>query len=74
MREKLVQALMDKRVELRQKGERSIKAYEVAFQDVIEEMFPASCWYDITDCNIFAHLMQYKDPTETVIEIIRRLK
>ena len=71
---KLAQGLFDKMIELRKEGEKNIKAYEVAFQDVIEEVFTDECWYDVTNCNIFMHLMEHKDPEATVIAILKGLK
>lgn len=72
--EKLAQNLFDKMIELREAGEKSIKAYEIAFQNVIEEVFPDKRWHDITDCNIFEHLMKCKNPEKTIIEILKLLK
>lgn len=71
---KLAQGLFDKMIELRDGGETNIKTYEVEFQDVIEEVFPTMCWYDVTECQIFDHLMEHKDPTATVIAILKGLK
>lgn len=71
---KLANGLFDKMIELKKKGERSIKVYEIAFQDVIEDVFPDEGWWNITDCNIFMHLMEYKDPEATVIAILKGLK
>ena len=71
---KLAQSLFDKMIELKNKGERSIKAYEAAFQDVIEEVFPNEVWWNITECQIFMHLMEHKDPEATVIAILKGLK
>lgn len=73
-REKLTQNLMDKRIELRTNGEKHIKAYEVAFQEVIENTCRGKLWWEVTDCQIFNHLLEHKNPTETVIEIIRQIK
>ena len=73
-REQLAQKLFDKMIEMRKDGEKSIKAYEIAFQDVIEEVFPDECWWDVTGCEIFQHLMEYKDPEATVIAILKELK
>ena len=70
---KLAQGLFDKMIELKKEGERNIKAYEVVFQDVINEVFPDECWWEVTDCEIFMHLMEYKDPEKTVIEILKQL-
>lgn len=73
-REKLTQNLMDKRIELRQKGEKTIKAYEVAFQEVIESTCRGKLWHEVTNCKIFDHLLEHKKPTETVIEIVKQIK
>lgn len=73
-REQLAQKLFDKMIEMRKDGEKSIKAYEIAFQDVIEEVFPDECWWDVTGCEIFQHLMKHKDPEATVIAILKELK
>ena len=73
-REQLAQKLFDKMIEMRRGGEKNIKAYEIAFQDVIEEVFPDECWWEVTDCEIFQHLMEFKDPEVTVIAILKELK
>lgn len=71
---KLAQGLFDKMIELRKAGEKNIKAYEIAFQDVIEEVFPKESWWDVTSCEIFMHLMEHKDPEKTIIAILKGLK
>lgn len=73
-REQLARGLFDKMIETRKWGETNIKAYEIAFQDVIEEVFPDECWWEVTDCEIFQHLMEHKDPEATVIAILKELK
>lgn len=73
-REQLAQILFDKMIELRKKEVKNIKAYEIAFQDVIEKVFPCECWWDVTACEIFTHLMEFKNPEATVIEILKQLK
>lgn len=73
-RSKLAQGLFDKMMAMRQKGERQIKQYEVAFQHVIEVVFPDMAWWEVTDCQIFTHLMEHKDPEATVIAILKGLK
>lgn len=73
-REKLSQGLFDKMIELKKTGETNIKKYEIAFQDVIESVFPQECWWNVTSCEIFLHLMEHKDPEATVIEILKQLK
>lgn len=67
-------ALLNKVIELREKGETNIKSYEVAFQDVIEEVFPDECWWNVTGCEIFLHLLEHKDPSATVVAILNGLK
>lgn len=71
---KLAQNLFDKMIELKREGVTHIKQYEIAFQNVIEEVFPNECWWEITDCQIFMHLMEHKDPEATVIAILKGLK
>lgn len=71
---KLAQDLFDKMIAMRKAGEKNIKAYEVAFQDIIERVFPDECWYDVTECEIFYHLMEHKDPEKTIIAILKGLK
>ena len=73
-RERLAQKLFDKMIELKKEGEKNIKSYEIAFQDVIEEVFPDECWWEVTDCEIFQHLMEFKNPEETIITILKELK
>ena len=71
---KLAQGLFDKMIELKKSGEKHIKAYEVAFQDVIEKVFPGECWWNVTECQIFGHLMEHKNPEKTIIAILKGLK
>ena len=71
---KLAQDLFDKMIAMRKAGEKSIKTYEVAFQDVIERVFPDMCWWEVTECQIFNHLMEHKDPEATIIAILKGLK
>ena len=73
-REKLTQGLFDTMIKMLDKGEKNIKAYEIAFQGVIEEVFPDECWWNVTSCEIFMHLMEHKDPEATVIAILKGLK
>lgn len=73
-REQLAQKLFDKMIKMRKDGEKSIKAYEVAFQDVIEKVFSDECWWNVTNCEIFQHLMEHKDPSATIIAILKGLK
>ena len=71
---KLAQGLFDKMIELKKEGQTNIKAYEIAFQDAINEVFPNEYWWNVTSCGIFMHLMEHKDPTATVIAILKGLK
>ena len=74
MKIKLGNALYDKYHELQTKGVTFIKNYEIAFQEVIEEMFPNKCWWEVTGCEIFLHLLEYGDPEKTIAEILNKLK
>lgn len=71
---KLAQGLFDKMIELKKAGEAHIKKYEIAFQDVIEEVFPDECWWNVTECEIFDHLMEFKNPEKTIMAILKELK
>lgn len=71
---KLANRLFDELIELKSNGELNIKAYEIAFQDVIEEVFPNESWWNVTECQIFMHLMEHRDPEATVIAILKGLK
>ena len=73
-RERLTQDLFDKMIELRKEGVTNIKTYEVAFQDIIENVFYENSWWEITDCDIFMHLMEHKNPVATIIAILKELK
>lgn len=73
-RSKLAQGLFDKMMAMQKNGERSIKKYEVEFQGVIEAVFPDMAWWEVTECQIFDHLMEYKNPEGTVIAILKGLK
>ena len=71
---KLAQGLFDKTMAMRKKGETEIKKYEIEFQGVIEAVFPDMVWWEVTDCQIFTHLLEHKDPVATVIAILKGLK
>jgi hypothetical protein len=73
MKQQLTHALFTKCYELLDARERNIKAYEIAFQQVIEDV-TGDLWWEVTDCNIFMHLLEHKDPHKTVTEIINNLK
>lgn len=66
--------LLNKVIELREKGEVNIKTYEIEFQGVIEEVFPDESWWEITRCEIFMHLFEHRDPSATVVAILKGLK
>jgi hypothetical protein len=48
--------------------------YEIIFQEVIEEVFPNKLWWEVTECQIFQHLLERRDPQATVIAILKGLK
>lgn len=67
---KLRAALDATAFKLAQQGETHIKKYEIAFQEVIESLFPKKSWWDVTDCNIFMTLMETQDIQKTIECII----
>ena len=74
MKIKLGNTLSEKCNELMTSGVTNLKEYEVAFQDVIEQMYPGKCWWQVTGCQIFMHLLEHKDPALTIMEILAQLK
>ena len=74
MKQKLADALFTKCNELLDSGENKLKFYEIAFQEVIERLYPDKPWWEVTSCEIFMHLLEYRDPQATVIEILNTLK
>lgn len=70
---KLTRELFTKCYELLNANERNIKAYEIAFQQIIEDV-TGDLWWEVTSCNIFIHLLEHNDPHKTVNAIINNLK
>ena len=59
--------------ELYRRQESNIKAYEVAFQDVLEKMFPDKAWWEVCKLDIFNHLFTERDPEATIEAIVDSL-
>ena len=74
MRLRLANALHEKCHELQISGITHIKQYEIAFQEVIEELFPNKLWWEVTECEIFLHLLESGDPEKVIIEILKQYK
>lgn len=74
MKKKLADALFKKCNKLLNDGEQNVKVYEIAFQEVIEKFYPNKPWWEVTTCEIFMHLLVYKDPQLTIVEILKGLK
>ena len=70
----LENALIEKCTAMMDKGITNIKMYEMTFQDVIEEIYPEHLWWEVTECDIFLHLLGFKDPWLTIREIIATVK
>lgn len=67
-------ALDDAAFELSMRQVTNLKAYEIAFQEAIEKLYPDNAWWEITDCNIFMDLFEHRDIDHTINEIINQLK
>lgn len=67
-------ALEDAAFRLSMQQVANLKAYEVAFQETLERMYPDKLWWEITDCNIFWDLFENRDIDHTISEIINQLK
>ncbi len=52
------------------RGEQNIKAYEIAFQDVLEKMYPDKAWWEVCSLDIFSHLFTERDPEATIEAIV----
>lgn len=62
------------KIRLQYSGATSIKEYEIAFQETIENLVPDKSWWEVTDCNIFYSLFETRSPELTVEQIIEELK
>lgn len=74
LKKKLLDALLKKNAELKKKKEIDTKIYEAAFQKIVEDLFPDKCWWEATGCQIFNHLVAFKDPMRTCMAIAEGLK
>ena len=72
-KDELRTALYNKCSDLMSKNEYNIKAYEIAFQEVIEGLYPEHSWWEVTSCNIFMDLFNGRDPMATVENIVSQL-
>ena len=72
-KEELRTALYNKCSDLMSKNEYNIKAYEIAFQEVIEGLYPERPWWEVTSCNIFMDLFNGRDPMATVENIVSQM-
>ena len=70
----LLMALKRARESLMRDRVANLKAYEVAYQNVIEDYFPDKSWWEVCDLSIFNDLMEHRDPEHTEIEIIKHIK
>ena len=66
-------ALTDAAISLKTSGNGNIKAYEDAFQRVIEEFYPDKSWWEVTTCNIFWSLFEGRSPELTIDDIMNNL-
>ena len=73
-KKELIEKLTQKCKELHINLVNNIKIYEIEFQEVIEECYPNREWWEVTSCQIFNHLLTFKDPEKTIVSIIKQLK
>ena len=66
-------ALTDAAISLETSGNGNIKAYEDAFQRVLEEFYPDKSWWEVTTCNIFWSLFEGRNPKLTIDDIMNNL-
>ena len=63
-------ALETKMYALMDAQEANIKAYEIGFQDVLENLYPDKAWWEVTNVDIFQHLFMNRNPSETLEAIV----
>jgi hypothetical protein len=73
-RNELLKELKRTAVELLATGENDLKVFEIAFQEAIEKVFANRCWWQVTTCNIFMELLEYKEPFKVIASIYNNLK
>lgn len=54
--------------------EQNIKVWEAELQKAIETVFPGSCWWHVTGCDIFMCLLVTHSPKETIKAILNDIK
>jgi hypothetical protein len=69
----LKRVLFDTYFSLQNRYETNIKAYEVAFQNAIETLYPGKSWWEVTECNIFMDLFETRDPWKTIMNIADKI-
>lgn len=66
--------LTEKAVVLLTTGERNLKAFEIGFQETIEELNEGCCWWQVTNCDIFTELLATQDPFKVIDLICENLR
>lgn len=54
--------------------EQNVKVWETEFQQAIERTYPGKCWWNVTGCNIFLHLLEFQNPRLTLEQILMDYK
>ena len=72
--DELRRALYNKCSDLQRANNYDLKAYEIAFQDIIEEFFPDYSWWEVCDLDIFTDLFANRNPFDTVEKICDSIK
>jgi hypothetical protein len=72
--DELRRALYNKCSDLQRANNYNLKAYEIAFQDIIEEFFPDYSWWEVCDLDIFTDLFANRNPFDTVENICDNIK
>lgn len=70
----LMRGLFDKLIELTDNNEKRIQQYEFEFRRVIERVCRGKKWDEVTSCRILEHLRKHRNPSETVIAILKGVK
>lgn len=73
-RSMLAVELLDRCFAMKRKGVKFLKEYEFEYKKIIKAVCPEKDWWNITSCPIGEHLLEYKDPEATAIQILKELK
>lgn len=73
-RGQLARELFDAFIGMQRREIKNLKAYGDEYSRIIKKICPEKKLYEVTECNFIKHLATYKNPEETIIQILKQLK